>query len=182
MKIYLLAATLLSSSYAYGQESRSETQAIRCAAVSYLHTNIATPAAFNEAMGNSAQFYGHVFVAFRQGRTGVVPSNGEVYERRDLTLAEFKKTYEVNPELVVREAALCNTWRAEYAPRIDANQNPQGWNEIVKIAGEPPPKPDPEQVEKWRPFVTAAFVAWAKTGYPTRASIRNQVKESLQKP
>jgi hypothetical protein len=181
MKIHLLAATLLGSSCTYAQESRSETQAIRCAAVSYLHTNIATPLAFNEAMGNSAQFYGHVFVAFRQVRTGAVPSNGEVYDRRDLTVAEFKKTYEVNPELVVREAALCNTWRAEYAPRIEADQNPQGWSELVKVAGIPPEAPSPKEVEKWRPFVQSAFVAWAKAGYPTRASLIKQIEESIGK-
>jgi hypothetical protein len=123
MKTYLLASTLLIASSVQAQESRAETQAIRCAAVSYLHTNITTPPAFNEAMGNSVQFYQQVFAAFRQVRTGAAPTNGEVSQRRDLVIAEFKGTYPVNPDAVVREAALCNTWRAEYGPKIDANKS-----------------------------------------------------------
>ena len=180
MKPFLLASALLFTSYAHAQESRSETQAIRCAAVSHIHTSIATPAAFNEGMSGITELYGSVFAAFREVRTGKPPTNGELSDRRDLISAEFKSTYAVNPELVVREAALCNTWRAEIAPRIEA-QDPQTLSQFVKVAGVPPLAPEAGQVEKWRPLVAAAFAAWANTGYATRASIRKQLQDSIQK-
>ena len=96
-------------------------------------------------------------------------------------MAEFKNTYAVNPEAVVLEAALCDAWRAEIALRIAANKSPQSLSELIKIAGEPPVAPDPEEVEKWRPFVKSAFAAWAAAGYPTRASLIKQLEESIRK-
>lgn len=78
----------------------------------------ATNPAFGEAMTQSSIFYSGLFGASRKNRTGVMATNGDVNFRRELILKELKSTWELNPEMVVREAALCNTWRSQFGPSL----------------------------------------------------------------
>ena len=137
------------------QEAPGETQAIRCSALAYIHTNLTSPPAFNVAMGKSAEFYGGVFAAFQEERTGAGATNGEVSLRRDGVEAELRRSWRSRPAIIVSEMALCNTWRAEFAPRIGAaNGAIRSGKQIVEIVGAPPSEPAEGEVEKWRPLVS----------------------------
>lgn len=89
MESIVTAAFLLFALTANAQESPAETQSIRCGALAHILTVIATPPAFNEAMGHSAMFYSVVFAALRDARTGAAGTNGEISGRRDTIEAEL---------------------------------------------------------------------------------------------
>jgi hypothetical protein len=183
-KHYFVAAALISSLSAYGQESRGETQASRCGALAFIHTSMTTSnPAFGEAMTEFGQFYGAVFAAHRKVRTGSAVVNKDVSDRRELALQEFKKTWTSNPDAVIREAALCNAWRADFAPRLVARKEAAGTDaELVRLVGEPPARPTAAEVERWRPIVPQAFAAWEELDYATPASVRQNLVESLKRP
>jgi hypothetical protein len=183
MKQYLFAVAILSGLAVNAQELRSETQAIRCGAISFIHSSMsAANPAFGEAMTQSSIFYNGIFGASRKNRTGVMTNNGDANARRELVLAELRSTWESNPEAVVREAALCNTWRAQYGPKLAARNNDGNEADLLRIVGEPPATPSREEIEKWRPIVPLAFTAWAALDYSTPASVRRKLVESMKKP
>ena len=180
MKTQIFVAALLFSLNAQAQESPAESQAIRCGALTHIHTIISSPPAFNEAMAQATEFYGGVFAAFRETRTGSSATNGEVSGRRDTVEAELRKTWQTKPELVVREMALCNSWRAEFAPRIAAfNSEIRNGKQAIEIVGTPPSAPSPGEIDKWRPIVSTAFTAWAESGSKTGGEARSELKKNL---
>lgn len=180
MKRPIILASLFLFSSAFAQESPSETQAIRCGALSHILTIIATPPAFNEAMGQSAGFYSGVFGAFIEARTGSGGTNGEISSRRDTVEAELRRTWQAKPDIVVREMAICNTWRAEFAPRIAAlNGEIRSSAQVIQVVGVPPIEPRVGEIDKWRPIVTTAFAAWADSGSMTGGEAKSAIKKNL---
>ena len=185
MKNYLLVASLCLIPIAYAQESTGETQSIRCSALAHIHTVITTPPEFNEGMTNSGIFNSAVFAAFRESRTGSSSTNGDVNKRRDTIEAELRNTWKSKPEVVISEMALCNSWRANYAGKIQSfmgeNRSkaptPQS---IIDLVGSPPTFPAAGQVDKWRPIVSMAFRAWAETGSQTAGEARDEIRKKLQ--
>lgn len=185
MRTIVTVASLFFALAANAQESPAETQSIRCGALAHILTVIATPPAFNETMGHSAMFYSDVFGALKEVRTGAAGTNGETFARRDTIEAELRRTWPVKPEAVIREMALCNTWRAEYAPRLAAVNGGTGTgNDVVEALGLPPTAPRPGEADMWRPIVTTGFAAWvesgSKTGGETRALIKKQLEDSIK--
>lgn len=183
IKVYLFAGVLFLGACAHAQELRGETQSVRCGALAFIHTSLsASNPAFGEAMTSSSIFYGSVFSASRAVRLGVGATNGEVGARRELALAEFKKSWALNPDSVVREMALCNTWRAAFAPRVVALKDSISAAELVRAVGDPPEVPTAVEVDKWRSIVPHAFAAWAGYDHATPSSTRKKVAESLRQP
>lgn len=180
MKIQILAASLLFASSVHAQESLGETQSIRCSALANVMTNISSPPAFNEAMAQTTEFYSGVFAAFRETRTGASATHGEVSGRRDTVLVELRKTWQTNPEGVVQELALCNSWRAEFGPRIStlAGEVRDG-KRLIEIVGAPPNMAKPGEADKWRPIAQTAFIAWAAAGSKTGGEARTEIKKKL---
>lgn len=182
MKIHLFAVALLANSCVHAQESRGETQAIRCAALSFIHTSLSkSDPEFGTLMTSSTIVYGTVFAARQAARTGSMATNGEVNSRRELVLEEFKKSWKTNPELVVREAALCNAWRAEFAPRLGVLNARSSETELMRLVGEPPTGAAGDEVNDWRVLVPLAFAAWAELDYATPATVRKKMEQSLGK-
>jgi hypothetical protein len=182
MKIKYFAFSVLLASAAHAQESLGETQSIRCSALSYIHTVIATPPPFNEAMTSMALVFSQAYAAFRTVRTGATMTNGEVSARRSTVEAEFRRTWKAKPEILVREMALCNTWRAQYALRFAAakfdSTSPEA---LIGVIGIPPSNPAVGEEEKWRPVVNMAFEAWEEAGLKTGQEARAEFKEQLMK-
>lgn len=182
MRIHLFAVALLANSCAHAQESRSETQAIRCAALSFIHTSLSTTdPAFGDLMTSSTIIYGTVFAARQGARTGSLATNGEVNARRELMLAEFKKSWKASPELVVSEAALCNSWRDEFSPRLGVLNAHSSETELVRLVGEAPASATADEVNDWRTLVPLAFAAWAELDYATPLTIRKKLEDAGKK-
>ena len=186
MKIQILVILTFLASDVYAQESSSETQSIRCSALMHVLTNITTPPNFNGAMAQANEFYSGVFATFREARTGSRATNGEVSNRRDTIEAELREAWQAKPAAVVQELALCNTWRAEYAPRLAAQGGEiRSGKQLMEIVGSPPAKPRDGEADKWVPIANIAFTAWSaagsKAGGETKAELRRQLAEPLRK-
>ena len=186
LKLQLLSTLLIFATGLHAQESAGETQSIRCGALTHVLTSITTPSAFNEAMAQSTEFYSGVFASFREARTGAAATNGEISDRRDTVQAELRKTWRSKPEGVVQELALCNSWRAEYAPRIAAlNGEIRSSRQLSQIVGSPPTRARDGETEKWAPIASTGFTAWAESGSQTggeaKAEARRKIIESLKK-
>lgn len=184
MKKYLLLLSVSVISLAHAQESISETQSIRCSALAHIHTVIITPPAFNDAMTNMSIFNSEVYAAFQTTRTGSFLTNGQVYKRRDFVEAELRETWKSKPEAVVNEMALCNSWRAAYAGKVQAymaqtskQSDPQA---VIRLVGSPPGFPAAGQVEKLRPIVSMAFQAWAQSGSKTGGELNDEIRQQLK--
>jgi hypothetical protein len=183
IKLQLFAVALVSASCLHAQESSAETQAIRCAALSYIVTSVEQDAgSFANEMADAATFYGDIHGAGRSLRTAVNMTNGEVLARRELALQEFRASWVSRPGAVIREAALCHTWSARFVPKVVAHPNIDSAAELMRIVGEPPANPAPEQLDLWRTVLPRAFAAWAASGYATPASIRRKIVESMKQP
>jgi hypothetical protein len=182
VKIQMLAASVLLATSTHAQESSSETQSIRCGALSHVLTIISTPPELNNALTQSAMFYSSVYAAFREARTGAAATNGEVSGRRDTVEVELRRTWRSRPEAVVQELALCNSWRAEYAPRLAVlNEKTSMGKQLTEAVGTPPVKPRYGEADKWRQIADVGFNAWlaagAKTGGESKEEIIRQLKQ-----
>lgn len=157
---------LASSSHA--QERIVETQALRCGALTYIHTSLgkASPT-FGAAMEASTRFYASLFNASRYTRLGVESTMNEIHARQDRLLAEYRTSWKSNPEPIVQEVALCNSWRAEFASRIVQLRDTSTPQDLVRLVGTPPKHPSEFQVHKWRPLTNQAFKEWEITGPAT---------------
>lgn len=181
MKPYLLTSTLLLCSIAFAQESRTETQSVRCAALSYIGTSLsAAEPSVGEFTTRSASMSGNIFGASRKFRTGLPTTNGELGARRDVLLAEFKKFWESNPEGVIREGALCSTWLLEFSPRLSSINSASSDADLLRVVGEPPTSPSAREITQWRAVAPRAFASWEMLGYATPASIRKKLVDSMK--
>jgi hypothetical protein len=150
-------------SSASAQENRTETQALRCGTVTRIHTSLSQSSpAFGTAMGATTQFYSSLYSASRFVRLGVDVTNEEILDRQGQLAAQYSRSWRTNPEPIVQEVALCNTWRAQFASRIVKLDEASTPGDIVKAVGAPPKRASVEQVTKWRPLVNQAFEAWLK--------------------
>jgi hypothetical protein len=153
---------------AAAQETRVETQSIRCGALTHVQASLGKESpAFGTAMVTTTMFYNSLFSAGRFTRTGLETTDRLILARRDIVLAELKKSWKSNPESVVQEVALCNTWRAAYAPRIVRLVESSSPEDLVRAVGYPPEQGSTEQVVKWRPLVNQAFGVWDAIGATT---------------
>ena len=168
-KAVSILGLLLVTSSAAAQETPVETQSIRCGALTYIHAGLGKKSpAFGMAMLTSTRFYSSLFSASRFTRTGLDTTDRLILARRDIVLAELKNSWQSNPESVVQEVALCNTWRATYAPRIVKLTESSSPEELVQTVGYPPEHGSKEQVAKWRPLVIQAFEQWLNIGATTQ--------------
>ena len=161
--LFIAALALCSSSH--GQQSSVEAQAIRCAAMSFIHTSLsASDPEFAEAMANFALFYEGVYAAAHMLRTGSRSSPAELADWRERLTTELARSWATNPKTVVREAALCDAWRAEFGPRMAAAEQAASDAALVRLVGQPPQGPSPADTARWRAVVNQAFSAWLEFG------------------
>jgi CelD/BcsL family acetyltransferase involved in cellulose biosynthesis len=111
-------------------------------------------------MGATTQFYSSLYSASRFVRLGNDVTAEEIQDRQEQLAAEFRRSWKSNPESVVQEVALCNTWRAQFASRIVTLNEASTPGDLVRVVGTPPKRASIEQVTKWRPLVSQAFETW----------------------
>jgi hypothetical protein len=180
-RAFITIAFITLSSSALAQESRIETQAARCASLAFILTSVGERNPdFGRAMTDFGQFFGFVYSVQRSNRTSVAVTNGDVNDRQEAAFVEFKKSWRTNPEVVTREAALCNDWRAQVAARVTASGPNLGENftpdVLLRIVPEPPAQPATQDVEKWRDITQQAFTAWTAMGYATPRAVVEKLR------
>ena len=116
-------------------EAGVESAALRCSAISLMHSTLATPSPqFGEVMGEIAGLYAQVYAVQQEARTKQKLNNAELRKRRDAVLADISKGWPKNKTTVVRDAAICNAGVSIFSasslknpPRKNFRQHSRRW-------------------------------------------------------
>ncbi len=181
VNLKVFAVLLLSSSLVHGQELRAEVQGVRCSALTFIFTSLASTdpdTAIN--FYKASNFFNVVYAAGRKVRTKMTITNGEANSRRELVLNELKDSWRSNPDAVVQEAALCQTWGDEFMPKILAGADINSAEDVLYVVGQPPTVASEENVANVRVVAPEAFAAWRSHDFVTPTNMRKKLKESLK--
>lgn len=155
---------------AFAQESRTETQAIRCSAAYFVLTAVTeVNPPLGEYFTQMVQQMGTVYAEERQRRS-IRVVNRDVSSRREVILKEFVATYKQNPKAVQQEALFC-----------------MSWTEAVRVKGAPfdytavwPNEILPKVKTAWSEMVPTVFDAWIESGALTPGDARQEIERSLR--
>jgi hypothetical protein len=101
------------------QESAVETAALRCSAVSLLHSSLTVPSPqFGEVMTQIAGLFAEIYSTQISQRTKAKLTVADLKARRDAVLSELRKGWPGNKDKVIRDAATCNVWRGEFFAKL----------------------------------------------------------------
>ncbi len=155
-----LAACVMQAAQA--QESATETAALRCSAVSLLHSSLTVPSPqFGEVMGQIAGLFAEIYNTQVALRTKSKPAIADIKARRDAVLGELRKGWPGNKDKLVREAALCNAWRGEFFAKLPEKPTEKQFSTALAQATPPVAAPAKSDIEQWSRMTTEAMGAAA---------------------
>ena len=158
----LIAAGTLQAASAHAQETAVETAALRCSAVSLLHSSLTVPSPqFGELMGQIAGLFAEIYSTQVSQRTKAKPAIADIKARRDAVLGELRKGWPANKDKLIHDAATCNAWRGEFFARLP--EKPTDKQFIAALAQSTPPSAPVSKTEldKWTRLTTEAMGAAA---------------------
>lgn len=156
------AVTVCKMQAAQAQESAVETAALRCSAVSLLHSSLAVPSPqFGEFMGNIAGLFAEVYTTQTGLRTKSRPTPADLKSRRDAIVTELRKGWPANKDKLIREAASCNAWRIEFFSKLSEKPTDKELNTAFAQAAPPSTPPAKADIDKWTRLTTEAMGAAA---------------------
>lgn len=147
---------------AQAQESATETAALRCSAVSLLHSSLTVPSPqFGEVMGQIAGLFAEIYDTQAGLRLKSKPPIAEIKARRDAVVNEMRKGWPGNKDKVVREAALCNVWRGEFFTRLPEKPTEKQFSAALAQTKVPTTAPSKADIDNWTRLTTEAMGAAA---------------------
>ncbi len=161
-KLIVATVAVCTMQAAPAQETAGETAALRCSAVSLLHSSLTVPSPqVGEMMVQFAGLFAEIYSTQVNLRTKSKPTVADLKTRRDALLGELRKGWPGNKDKLVRDAALCNNWRNEFSEKLP--EKPTEKQFIAAMAQTTPPAAPPGKVEieKWTRLTTEAMGAAA---------------------
>ncbi len=147
---------------AQAQESAAESAALRCSAVSLLHSSLTVPSPqIGEMMVQIAGMFAEIYSTQSGVRTKTKLSNAELKARRDAVLVELRKGWPGNKDRLVRDAAVCNTWRNEFIAKLPEKPTEKQFITALTQATPPASPPSKVEIDKWTRLTTEAMSAAA---------------------
>ena len=147
---------------AQAQETATESAALRCSAVSLLHSSLTVPSPqFGEVMGQIAGLFAEIYSTQADLRTKSKLTNADIKARRDTVLGELRKGWPGNKDKLVREAALCNKWRGEFFAKLPEKPTEKQFTAAMAQTTPPTVAPDKADIDKWSRMTTEAMGAAA---------------------
>jgi hypothetical protein len=144
-------------------ETSVENAALRCSAISLMHSTLATPSLqFGEVMGEIAGLYAQVYAVQQEARTKQKLNNTELRKRRDAVLADITKGWPKNKTTVVRDAAICNVWRIDFFSKLPEKPTEKEFQAALASLGPPPASVSKPEIDKWTGLTPQAVSLWAK--------------------
>jgi hypothetical protein len=144
-------------------DSSSESAALRCSAISLIHSTLTTPSPrFGEVMGEIAGLYAQIYVVQTEARTKTKLSPAEIRKRRDGILTEISKGWPKNKTAVIRDAAICNLWRIELFSKLPEKPSEKEFQSALAALGPPPAAVSKPEIDKWNGLTPEAVGMWAK--------------------
>ncbi len=157
-----LALTLALPLAARAQDAAIETAALRCSAVSLLHSSLTVPSPqFGEFMGQIAGLFAEIYRAQLRVHSKPSLAPAELKSRRDALLIELRKAWPGNKDKLVREAAICNAWRAEFFARLPEKPSEKEFTAALEKIAPPPANLPKAEIDKWVKLTPEAMGAAA---------------------
>ncbi len=145
------------------QESAIETQSIRCAGLSLIHSTLTVPSPkFGEIMGELAGLFAQIHTVHKGVRTKARITQNELRVRRDAVVTELSKGWPGNKTAVIREAAICNAWRAAFFEVLPDTPSEKEFQAALTNIMPPPKTASKEEIARWTTLTPQAFAAWSQ--------------------
>ena len=164
-KIYLaiILALGLTVSAAHAQESPIETQSMRCSALTLIHSSLTVPSPeFGQVMGELAGFFAQIHAVQKGIRTKTRVAPNELRAKRDAIVAELSKGWPGNKAAMIREAGICNTWRAEFFAKLPEKSGDKELQAAFVNISAPPATISKAEADKWTTLTPQAFAGWSE--------------------
>ena len=149
MQLALLGSVIFFTTPTFAQESKIETQAVRCLAMYSVFTDAeVADASLSKTLHQLSVNFASVYTNERNKKTATTPE--DVLQRRDLVLKEFEQSYKNGQAHLMEEAILCGAWGEGFL-----KQGPD--YDYVPIL----PKIVPQKVrDDYAALASAAFKKW----------------------
>lgn len=148
---------------ASAQDASIETAALRCSAISIVHSTLTVPTPqFGELMTQFAGLFAQVHILHKGNRTKAKVTPNDVRTQRDEIIAEMNKGWPGVKNDRIREAAVCNAWRINLFTKLPEKPSEKDFQNAMLNIGTPPTNLTPQDLEKWNSLTPQAFAIWAQ--------------------
>nr|NDG08915.1 hypothetical protein [Oxalobacteraceae bacterium] len=148
---------------ASAEEQTIETAALRCSAISLVHSPLTIPSPqFGELMTQFAGLFAQIHMLHKSQRTNSKVDPAEVVKQRDAIIAELNKGWPGVRNDRVRESAICNLWRSNLFARLPAKPSEKDFQQALLKISTPPTTVSKEEMEKWAALTPQAFAIWSQ--------------------
>ncbi len=146
-----------------------EAAALRCSAVSQLHSTLTVPSPqFGQVMGDIAGLFAQIHTTHKQARTRNKPDPADLKARREAVLTEIIKGWPANKATVVRDAAVCNAWRIAFFSKLPEKPSEKEFQSAMLSVGAPPADVAKPDLDKWAALTPQAMGAWTAIKAPAK--------------
>jgi hypothetical protein len=160
--LIIAALTACAMQTVNAQESATETAALRCSAVSLLHSSLTVPSPqFGEFMVQIAGLFAEIYTTQNGLRTKSRPTVADLKAKRDAMVAELRKGWPANKDKLIREAASCNLWRLEFFSKLSEKPTDKELNAAFAQTAPPTAQPNKATLGEWTRLTTEAMGASA---------------------
>jgi len=158
-----LSGVLAPSARAQAQASLIETQALRCSALTFIHSTLTVPSPqFGEVMTEVASLFAQIHASHYAMRTKSKLTMADLRRGRDGMVAELNKGWPANKARVIKEAAICNMWRSSLFATLPDTATDKHIQAAIDGIGNPPKEPVKAETDKWTMLTPMAFDMWAQ--------------------
>jgi hypothetical protein len=153
----------MTASAAHAQESPIEIQAMRCSALTLIHSSLTVPSPqFGQVMGELVGFFTQIHAVQKGIRTKTRIASNELQARRDALVAELSRGWPGNKAAMIREAGICNIWRAEFFAKLNEKSGEKELQAAFVNISAPPTTITKAETDKWTKLTPQAFAGWAE--------------------
>lgn len=154
---------LITGTTASATDTSTETAALRCSAVSLMHSTLTTPSPqFGEVMGEIAGLFAQIYIVQQESRMKTKLTAADVRKRRELILTEISKGWPKNKTKIIQDAAICNVWRIELFSKLPEKPGEKEFQAALATLGPPPTTVSKTEIDKWNNLTPQAVGMWAK--------------------
>jgi hypothetical protein len=154
---------ILSAPNARAEDTAIETAALRCSAMSAVHSTLTTPTPqFGELMTQFAGLFAQIHVLHKGNRTKTKIAPNDLRAQRDEITNELTKGWPGVKNDRVREAAICNAWRINLFSKLPEKPTEKDFQAALLNIGPPPTNVSPKDLEQWATLTPQAFAIMAQ--------------------
>jgi hypothetical protein len=151
------------NSHAQSNNALIETQSLRCSALNQIHSTLTDPSPqLGEVMGELAGLFAQIHATQKSRSTKTKINTAELRTKRDELITEMSKGWPVNKPAMIREAALCDTWRAEFFSKLPERPSEKDLLTAMNNISSPPTTIQKTEIDRWTKLTPQAFEAWSR--------------------